>query len=207
MQNAHLSQEISLSDIIKLVETELTKIKSNPYHKEFGFFSPIVDGLEKLQTILKEKSADKTLNLNIKIDTKSLLTNKIKSHSALNFAVMYCKAAVVGYLLDNGAIPDNTTIHHAVKGFNRDMDNVIAVLKAHCINLNGLNKKGETAMYKAVRKQDRRAKEAVISLKKYGASMLWSEKMKAPLLNQKERIKGICYKKLWAISGAGFHGC
>lgn len=201
----------NLSNAIQWVNVQLEDTKENYYYKQFKFLSGKVDGLEKLKALLEKKATDETVDLNSKIETQDsdILSHdsKKKSHSVLNFAVMYCKAEVVKYLLENGATPDHTTIHHATRGYNRDMDNVVAVLKNHHVDLNSLNKKGETALYKAIRKRDDiRAKEATVSLKKHGASMLFFEKFKAPLLNQKDKIQENCDNVLLNIF-APLRGC
>lgn len=197
-----------IKNIIELVNEELMKTKSSYYYTQFGFMSDRVDALEKLKAILEKKAKDDSIDLNVTVDVEqhSLVfqNQPSKAASLLNIAVTYCKADVVKYLLDNGAVADNKTIHHACKQYNADMNNVIGVLEEKHVDLNSLNKKGQTALYVATRKHK---DKAVAALSNHHANMLFFERIKAPILNTIDKVNEVKDNVELAIFAPGLRGC
>ncbi len=209
MQNR---QAEDIQTAIKVLETKIAQVKETYYYTAFGMQSDIVSGCEQLKTALESKLANNAFDLNITITISNAFLNGMTSDytpkkiTLLNFAAAYCDAAVVQCLLDNGAKPDNKTVHHAAKGANKDLDNVLKALESSKdFDINGLNGKGQTALYVAVRKRDHQ--DSVVALSNHHARMQFTESVKAPLENARDAVSDNVNNVLMTVFMIPKHHC
>lgn len=182
----------------------LSLVKTQVNQKYSSLMGEQVSSLNALYDALCRKDKNELVDLNASVTIRYALgIEHIKRISLLNIAANYCRAEVVKYLLENGAKADNKTIHYATK-YNPDMENVVKELSAHHVDLNSLNKKGQTALYVATRKH---RDWAVSALNHHHAGMLFFERVKAPVLNAIDDVKDRVEKAELAIFYPGLRGC
>jgi len=195
---------------IKSLEEKIATLKEVYQYKEFGMLSEVVSGTAALKSALEKKLANDEYDLNQTIEIVSRFLQSVTSNTKpkkitlLNFAAAYCQATVVQCLLNHGAKADEKTIHHATRWNNSDMNIVLQVLKDNHVNFEGLNKKGQTALFVAKRKDH---KEAVVALSNHHARMQFSEQVSEPFLRAGDKMSDAANNALMTVFMVPKHHC